>query len=62
MIENKTVDHLTRWHAECILSEWRARTLEPGTAKKFAASDAGSFFFLEMAKRDSFRDESRRVR
>jgi hypothetical protein len=27
--------------------EWRARTLEPGTAKKFAASDAGSFFFLE---------------
>jgi hypothetical protein len=23
----------------------RARTLEPGTAKKFAASDAGSFFF-----------------
>jgi hypothetical protein len=24
---------------------WRARTLEPGTAKQFAASDAGSFFF-----------------
>jgi hypothetical protein len=41
---------------------WRARTLEPGTAKKFAASDAGSFFFLAIAKRDSFRDESRRVR
>jgi hypothetical protein len=27
------------------VAEWRARTLEPGTAKKFAASDAGSFFF-----------------
>jgi hypothetical protein len=26
-------------------AEWRARTLEPGTAKQFAASDAGSFFF-----------------
>src|SRR5579864_8186070 len=27
---------------------WRARTLEPGTAKQFAASDAGSFFFGDM--------------
>jgi hypothetical protein len=35
-------------------AEWRARTLEPGTAKQFAASDAGSFFFRGDVKRDSF--------
>jgi len=38
-------------------AEWRARTLEPGTAKKLAASDAGSFLFQRKDSASTFRDE-----